>query len=315
MELTLSTFEEASATLQDLLSGRISDEQAEQLAIKIEGELSEIRIHITGDSYHGSIPGDLAKGLWEFQSALYKAGAFALYQVADARKLTSEQREQLELVFGVTEGSTDLVAAFNETLKCLGGVLMGMTGKQRVLTILGLALIICGFWGFATYSDNQKEVALAQEKTAQLAVVKDTATGVASAILQNYQVANANGTQAIVKGASDATSISAGQVHLDHDAIRDLNRKADRVQSSAEILDTNFRVFEMRSKDASKDTCIVAAPDSREFNLVLDHDEFGPELRRKLWDAAENRQSIQLELNITTGSDGSIRKVQLLTIH
>lgn len=315
MELKLSTFDEASATLQQLLSGQITDEQAEQLSIKIEGELSEIRIHITGDSYHSSIPGDLAKGLWEFQSALYKAGAFALYQVADARKLTSEQREQLELVFNVAEGSSDLVAAFNETLKCLNGVLKGMTGKQRVLTILGLALIVCGFWGFATYSDNLKEVALAQEKTAQLAVVKDTATGVTSAILNNYQVANAIGTQAIVKGASDATSITAGQVALDRDAIQALNKKADRVQSSAEILDSSFRVFEMRSKDSSKDTCTVAAPDGREFNLVLDHDEFGPDLRRKLWDAAENRQSIKLELNITSGSDGTIRKVQLLTVH
>jgi hypothetical protein len=313
----LSSSEQAHALLKKLIAAGNEDGgqgKNEDVEVQFEGELGSIKIEIEGSNYHGTITGELAKGIWEFQLAMYRAGAFALHGVADIRKLTADQRNQLELVFEVREGSTDLLANLNETLKCLKEVFDDMSGTQKTIALITVALIIAGLLGFEHYSDNQNDILLEQEKTAQMKVVKDAAIDAAKIVFEKYEHATAQGVQAIVKGASDAESIRAGKAKLDRNSIVELNRKADRTQSSAEIVDTSFRVFNLQAKENTKDTFTVSAPDGREFSITADHAEFSEPLRKKIWHAAEKRVNIRLEVNVTIGADGGVKKAQLISI-
>lgn len=51
--------------------------------INFEGNLAVFKVVITGDHYHGTVPGELARGIWEYQEAIYRAVAFALYDGPD----------------------------------------------------------------------------------------------------------------------------------------------------------------------------------------------------------------------------------------
>jgi len=315
MNITLNNEQEAFALLNKLVSGEFSDEQAENLVVTFSESISTLEIKIDGENYHGTVPGELARGLWEFQAALYRAGAFATYGVADIRKLTNEQRAQFELVFDVKEGSTDLIADLKEVMENLKGVFDGMSGIQKSITLITIALIISGLLGFQHHSDNETEIAKERQRTEQLKVVKDAALGRSSQIISKYEQATEIGVTSIAKGASDATQIKAGRVTLDRAAIIEINKKSDRTQSTAEVIDSNFRVYEMQTKDTTKDACVIASPDGREFNITIHHDEFSETLRRKIWDAAEKRQTIRLEVSVVVNSDGNIRKSQVLTIY
>lgn len=99
---TISTVEEALAYIQS--------EHPEDEAIAIGGVLAAFHAHIDGKNYHTSVPAGLARGLWELQEELYRAVAFALYGEESYKRLTEEQKEKFELVFQVSEGSSDLLA-------------------------------------------------------------------------------------------------------------------------------------------------------------------------------------------------------------
>ena len=88
--IAINSLEDAIAFLQ------ANDDNA---AYTLAGEFFQLKIKVDGARYHSSIPGELARGLWQFQEALYKAVAFSLHGVEDIRKLTAEQREDFEPMF------------------------------------------------------------------------------------------------------------------------------------------------------------------------------------------------------------------------
>lgn len=315
--IDLSTIEEAIAFTEKLKTGVIDDLQAQEIDLQFSGELSRVSITIEGPSYHGTVPGDLAKGIWDYQLELYRAGAYALYGVADTRKLTKEQRQQLELVFDVSPGSSKLVAEIKETFECLKSLFDGMNGTQKLLAIVLVTAILTGGYTYIHHSDNQKAVVLEQERTKQGETIKNTATGVLQIhkIAEKYSQANESGLISIAKSASDATCIKLGKSTLNEEAIRDINRKSDRTKATAEYIDGPFMVYEMNGKDHQKTGAILCDPSGREFPVFLDDIEFSRGKIDSLWEAASKRKPINLEVTVTVLPDGTIRKAQLVAIN
>lgn len=309
--MIIQTVEEAVQLLQSIEDGnrQFTDQEAEEF--DIGGELAKILIKITGENYHGSIPGELARGLWEYQAELYRAGAFVLTGALDYRRLSPEQRQSLELVFDIYEGSTDAEAETQGYWSVLKHALQGMTGTQKVVTMTLVGLILAGALTIYGVNGQMTQVALAKENTAQMEVVRKAAAG--NAIAKAIEESNDRGITAVVKGAADAEEISINRAHFDKAAIEEINRRNERAQSAIEVLAEPFRVFSIEAKEGTRTKCVLASVDGREFSVTIDHDDFSIADIAKIWAAARERSTINLQVNIKT-LNGNIRRAQVLAV-
>lgn len=316
MEIKLANLEEAMSLIERIGTGELREEDANQANLTFTGELASIKLVVNGDDYHGTVPGELARGIWEYQLELYRAAAYAIYGSNDVRKLNAEQREKFELVFKVNEGSSEFLAEIKDTLNCLKSYLDGMTGTQKLILLVLLAVIITGGITAMHISDNHKEVSLAHEHTKQGETIKATAVEVlkASHVAQRYTEANATGLTAIAKSACDASSIKLGRAKLDASDIAEINRKAERTKATAELVDGPFMVYELNSRVTGKTAGLLCDYQGREFPFSIDESEFTAEQVNALWSAARLRSPLQMQVTLTVSAEGAVKKSQVISI-
>lgn len=172
---TISTLDEALAFLAS------PDYDA---TIELTGALVQLHIEVDGARYHSTMPGELARGIWDLQEALYKAAAFALTGSDDIRRLSAPQRQQLELVFVVKDGSTDLLASLQGFFTALGEGFKTMDDRTKAKTLIAIAAIVTGYlWGDSLLEgyftqqgrllDAQTRQALDEGENERLKIVRD----------------------------------------------------------------------------------------------------------------------------------------------
>lgn len=274
-------------------------------AVAFAGELATLKIVVDGPRYVGTIPGELARGLWDFQEAIYKAAAFAIYGADDIRKLTSEQRDACELVFKVENGSTDLKA---KVVDLLNNLVNNMSSTHKVIAIVTVALILTSGWGAVKVLESSQETKKEQikaelkvseeaERTKQLEIF---ARAIERPEVRRFESAAEEGTRAVMRGAHDATSVRMGRVKFNGDEIQEANQRAPKVKSSAQVVQEDFRIFGTESKlDGSTKYTLWRVSDSTEFTVNVSHDDLDANDLEKLWKAAKDRKAIRLEVNLT----------------
>lgn len=99
-------------------------------------------ITVVGKDWHGTVPTRIMRPLLELQGDLHKAYAQFRYGVPDARKLSDEEREQLEIVVKVKDGSSVFSSALAEPLtKAAVAAVDKMPPEYIALTLVGIALV------------------------------------------------------------------------------------------------------------------------------------------------------------------------------
>lgn len=317
MTITISTLEEAL----DFLSYYEADQESAPDVV-FAGEINLLRAGIEGNRYHSTIPGELARGLWEFQEAMYKAVAFALYEVEDIRKLTAAQRRDFELVFKVSEGSTDLAAMLEGFFKKLGEGFLTMDSKHKAYTLVAIAAIVGASLAASKIIEinaavrteevkAQLNISLEAEKTKQFEVFGRVANG--SPVTSKFSKAVEDGSRAIVRSVPDAESVKIGRVKLDRVDIEEVNQRAVKEKASADILTEDFVIFGTQSRDSGFTKYLLARRDGSEFYVTVSHEEHKPEDLDKIWAAARDRKPIALEINATF-IRGVVRSAQIVKV-
>lgn len=316
MTIALSSAEEALAYLERLEHGLLPDD------IVFDGELAWLHIKIDGPRYHATVPGELARGLWQFQEAVYSAAAYALTGVGDIRKLNAEQRSALELVFEVKEGSSDLWAALSGFLEKLGEGFANMDSLTKSRVIIVVALIVAAGYGFGksadVFGDVRKEevkahqvVALEEQQTKQMEVF--TKALAESRAAQKFDEAVTEGTKAIARSAPDATQIDVGRTKLDAEKIQELNRRAPRVATVPDVLDLKFRIFKVDVREPGVAKYVLSGEGTGEFVATINEANFSSTELAKVLEAARMREEIRLEVLIGR-SKGEIRSAQIMQV-
>lgn len=134
--------------------------------IKLQPQLSTIKIVVEGNSYDAFIPGEQLRSLWELQEDFYRLAAYALHGVTDIRTLTQEERKQFELKVVTKKGSWQSEIITNDFWEAFFANTVGkMSGEE-----IGWTIIVCVFLGvgFLIWKSRDRRIALVeQEKTKQ----------------------------------------------------------------------------------------------------------------------------------------------------
>lgn len=316
MTVVLSTVEEGLAFLVEY------SHLEEVPDVVFDGELSQIRIDISGPRYHATIPGELARGLWQFQEAIYKAVADALHGREDIRQLAA-RRSDFELVFEVGDQSTDFIAKLKDFFAKLGEGFVTMDSKHKTVVLVAIAVLLAGGLGATSVVESQASVkkeeikaGLAigqeQEKTKQFEVLAEVARH--HEAVAPFAKAAEEGARAIVRSVPDAKSVTLGRAKLNEGDIAEVNARAGKEKASAEIVTEEFRIIGVIAKDASSTKYILLrSKDAAEFAVTVNHDDYEAAVLDKIWAAARQRKPVTLEINLTLIRN-TIRAAQIVKV-
>lgn len=126
----------------ELLEKLLSDDNLDLSGIEFEGWPS-FSIRIQGKDFDGSVPTRIMPALLELQRLIHKSYCETTYGSDSLRKLTKEDKEQLELVVKVDKGSSIFDTVMDSALmKLVTAAGSKMTPEQITLVAIVLALTL-----------------------------------------------------------------------------------------------------------------------------------------------------------------------------
>lgn len=149
-----------------------------------------IKLTISGENFHGSIPTRIMPPIMELQKEIYRIYTRVSYNTDDTRNLKQEERDQLELVVEIRQGSTEflteLANSLNEIIKSTD-----MSSQEALILLVSIAAMMTGAFAWKDWLRTKERthgeevsVKLSQEETRRLELVT-TAMSREPAIAEN----------------------------------------------------------------------------------------------------------------------------------
>ncbi|MBC9743258.1 hypothetical protein IBL38_08150 [Pseudomonas syringae pv. syringae] len=186
-------------------------------------------VTIRGDRYEKTLTPKLMIGFIEFQDQLLRAYTELKYGSPSLQKLTQEEKDDLELIFQISKGSTNGQGGLDEALnKLLSALPMKkMSGGQVTAFLIVAVLSFAGYKVFVEWNqaDLEKAKLASADKGAQTqtALVGKLAEALVSQKLPNEAVVAkeraTEGYRSIIAGAPDASSIDIQGDHYNADEL------------------------------------------------------------------------------------------------
>lgn len=319
------TEDEAYSFIERYLAGKSLPE-----SISFSGWPS-LTFRLTGEKFDRSLTPSVMKGFIELQDQLNKSYALARYGVPDARKLSKEEREALEIEVKVGKGSSIVEVNMDGFLTKLLHELVGKMGPQEIMiTALGAAVIFGGVAAFKLFLNNRKEVRLAEIasesakehlKTMHVMSEQETKrfelmTKLVSEkpLLDNMERMSYDAKTELLKSFIKADSAQIDGVTLDPELARELTANArrrstemriDGVYRIEEVNNTDPESFKVKVRDVKSDKrllCVVQ-------DIFLDESGNKEALQRAEWE----RKPVHLSIN-AKHVDGDIRSAVILYV-
>ena len=142
--------------------------------VKLSG-WPKLEIRLVGEKFDASITPPVMKSFLELQNLVYKSYAIAQYDTDDTRKLSSDEREELEILVKVEEGSSIFEIDFQGVLeKFAEKAAETMSPELIAITVIGLGVLWVGKASYGAYLDYRKEVRLGEAKTEEQRNILET---------------------------------------------------------------------------------------------------------------------------------------------
>lgn len=282
-------------------------------------------------TYHSEMPSPFLEAYSEVQASIYRIAAFIKYDIADIRVLTNADLEHYQLVVRVSEGSANLDDNVADLINRIAEVAFGkMSGRQAVLTILGLGVLFAGSWGWLAHLDARKEVRLAEiasvERRAALESVTltsresreqvDRLIGVMMADNEASRRAAAAAAEAhteMLKAASKVDETEIGGVHITREEAKEL-RASPRRRSATEIVEQEMRVVDVNTADPASTTIILEDLDTQKQHKVTFSDRVIAAVSREVVISALAERGTALFKIIRRSVEGDVVSVDILSV-
>jgi hypothetical protein len=216
--IVIGSEEKAWSVLEDFLKKQNFDKYVEFNNWPI------INLNIKGDRYPSTLPANLVDRLSYIQGNLNTFYGKFVYG-GDARNLKKFEKHEIELIYNIQKGSTDIKADATGLLNKLGES-MSKPGTQKItgITLCVIALTIAGAVVFTNNSDNIRDIEIQRLKLLEKAI--ETSPNLKGSSLELH-----NTFKRIISSASDANNITIGRTVFDRDAI---NSIAERTRNKVE---------------------------------------------------------------------------------
>ncbi|RMH96259.1 hypothetical protein, partial [Stutzerimonas nitrititolerans] len=133
--------------------------------VELEG-WPKLKVRLVGEKFHSSITPTVMRSFIELQNLVYKSYAIAQYDTEDTRKLSKEERDDLEIEVRVDEGSAIFEVDLQQVLlKFAEKAGETMPPEMMVATILGLGVLWAGKTSYTAYLNYRKDIRAAEAKT------------------------------------------------------------------------------------------------------------------------------------------------------
>lgn len=210
-------------------------------------EIPKVKIHLEGEQFHSSLTGEIIRGLNKYQESVYKCYRHSVYGTSSRKRLSEDELRKLEIKVTVSEGSTELLLSFVQTV--MEG--KNMTGEQMLWGIS----IVAGAWlikGIATpiikgcFTNSRKKIELQAEK-AKDEKEKDFYTNVS----KNFE----NISEGVKNVLTSVASSQSKTIEIDNQAIspQEIKKYAEEINSVQKekvlektyVVEGDFRVLNL----------------------------------------------------------------------
>lgn len=290
----------------------------------------KLRIRLVGDKFDCTITPSVMKSFLELQNLVYRSYAIAQYGTEDTRKLSKEERDELEIEVKVEEGSSIFEVDFQEVLmKFAEKAAEQMTPEMIAVTVLGLGVLWAGKTSYAAYLDHRREVRLSEAKTEEQRILLDGMERLSQQETARLQVINrmlikspaleqvsrqAYDTRTeMLRGFASADTAEVGGRELPADIAGELITNARR-KAVENRLDGYYRI--LRVDSSNPDEFRVKVRKNRgtlEFEAVVEDAFLNAEMKETLQYAEWERTTVYLNINAKM-MDESIRSAVILGV-
>ncbi|WP_271105831.1 hypothetical protein [Pseudomonas tohonis] len=325
---------------------------AEKLAIRDEGDALEaikrfmegeklladlelegwpkLKVRLVGDKFDSTITPTVMKSFIELQNLVYRSYALAQYQTDDTRKLSKDEREELEIEVKVEEGSSIFEVDFQEVLtKFAEKAAEQMTPEMIAITVLGLGVLWAGKTSYATYLDHRKEVRMAEAKTeeqrnllagmAQLSREETERLQVINRMIISHPMLNEVSKQAydtrteMLRGFASADSATIGEKEISPEIAHELVTNARR-KAVEQRLDGYYRIQRVDSSNPDEFRVRVRRNKTDvQFEAIVEDAFLNNDMKETLQYAEWERTIVFLSINAKV-LDGDIKQAIIIDV-
>jgi len=211
-------------------------------------------LNIKGKDWHSTVPTRVMGPLLEVQKDLHRAYTSICYRSSNLKKLTDEDRDKLELVVEVKEGSSDYEAELWNQLGEIAKAAVGkMTGTEIIITVVSLGLIITGgsiakHWISTRLKEKESDsqIDLSKQETERVRVITEAMSRqpVIAEIRENSFITQSK----ILKVMKPGDSITTSGVTLSSEEAREVAQTERAVSEDVDIRG----VFRVTANDATR---------------------------------------------------------------
>ena len=286
-----------------------------------------LTFRLVGDKFDQSLTPSVMKCFVDIQNQINKAYALSKYGTPDTKKLTKEERDNIEIQVRVDKGSSLVEIIFDKFIE-LG--FNNMTGQEAMITVLGAALI----WGsvsvFKSFMDNLKDKRANDSKNQlnkeQLNLTKFISENdtknleiTSNAINKSIELLNQKNYADlakldIMKSFSKASEVEIGNIIIDQELSKQLSTNARR-RSSEIRLDGMYKIEKVDSTDLdSFKVTIRNIKNEQRINAIVQNVFLEATKYKEMLQAAEwDRKPIKLWINAKE-IDGEIKNAVILYV-
>lgn len=290
----------------------------------------KLKIRLVGEKFHSSLTPSVMKSFIELQNLVYKSYAIAQYDTEDTRRLSKDERDELEIEVKVEEGSAIFEIDLQEVLiKFAEKAGDTMPPELVVATVLGLGVLWAGKTSYTAYLNYRKDIrateakteeqqnvlssveALSKQETARLETL--TKLLIQQPKLQTVNREAYDTRTEMLRGFSTADEATVGDVVISQDVAQELVTNARR-KAVEKRLDGYYRIVRVDSSNPDIFKVKVRRHKTQiEFEAVVEDTSLTGEKKEILQYAEWERTTVHLSINAKE-MDGDIKQAVVLDV-
>lgn len=288
-----------------------------------------LNLYLKGEKFHQSITPTVMKGLLEFQKGIYRSYAAAKYD-HPSKRLSEQEKDELEIRVDVNDGSSDLGINFQEIATKLFEQMVGkMDSQDIVITIVTIAVLYFGTSAYRSFLESRKETRIkeisdetqretlealkytSEQETKRAQIIADLAKD-NSKVSNITQIAFDAQTE-VVKAMAAGSSSKVEGIPLTPMVAQTLTQNARRTSEEVR-LDGIYRLIKLDWTNPSKFKVRV-------FNMAtgiyldaeVQDDSLTGKYKEALREAEWSRSPVLLKINAKTLGEGSYHQAIVIS--